>query len=86
MIWHTPVDFHKFLDAKAFERRNNRLELRLHENGVKSVLIAYGLEDVQLDERQTMAFAIFEFLEELALRLVIEVRVLGVLDVTQPDG
>lgn len=33
-----------------------------------------------------MSLAILKLLEELALRLIVEVSVLGVLDVAQPDG
>ena len=33
-----------------------------------------------------MAFAVFEFLEEFALCLVVQICVFSVLDVTQPDG
>ena len=58
----------------------------MHEDGVEAVLVADRLEDVQLDEGKAVPLTIFEFLEELALRLVVQICVLGVLDVPQPDG
>ena len=33
-----------------------------------------------------MPFTIFKLLEELALRLIVQICVLGVLDIAQPDG
>ena len=43
------MNFHKFLNSKAFKGRDNGLVLSLHKNGIKSVLITDGLEDVKLD-------------------------------------
>jgi hypothetical protein len=80
------VDLHKLLDAQAFEWRDDCFVLRLHEHCIESVLVANRLEDVQLDQREAMSLAILKLLEELALRLIVQVSVLGVLDVTQPNG
>ena len=80
------MDLHELLDAQALEGRDDGLERALHEDGVEAVLIAHRLEDVQLDQGEAVPFAILELLEELALRLVVEVRVLRLLDVAQPDG
>ena len=44
------MNFHKFFNSKAFKGRDNGLVLSLHEDGVKSVLITDGLEDVELDQ------------------------------------
>ena len=80
------MDLHEFFDAEAFERRNNGLKLCLHEYGIKPVLITDRFEYVELDEGQAVALAILELLEELALRLVVQICVFSVLDIAQPDG
>ena len=59
------MNFHKFFYAKTFKGRDNGLVLSLHEDGVKSVLITDGLEDVELDQREAMPLAIFKLLKEL---------------------
>ena len=65
------MNFHKFFNAKTFERRYNGLMLSLHENGIKSVLITDCLKDVELDQREAMPLAIFKLLKELRLSLVV---------------
>ena len=80
------MNFHKLLDPKAFERRHNCFEVPLHEDSIKSVLITDGLEDVELDQGESMTFAVFKFLEELRLRLVVKISILGLLHVALPDG
>jgi len=86
LVGHAAVNFHKLLDAQALERRDYRLELPLNKHCIETVLIADRLEDVELYERETVPFAVFELLEELRLRLVVEVRIFEVLFVPQPDG
>ena len=44
------MNFHKLLDAKAFERRYYRLELLLDENSIEAILVADGFEYVELDK------------------------------------
>ena len=58
----------------------------MHENGIEPVLVTDCLENVELDEGKAVSLAILELLKELALCLVIQVGILGVLDVSQPDG
>ena len=65
------MNFHKFFYAKTFKGRDNGLMLSLHEDGVKSILITDGLEDVELDQRKAMPLAIFKLLKELRLSLVV---------------
>lgn len=80
------MDLHKLLDAQAFEWRDNCLVLRLHEDCIESVLVTNRLEDVQLDQRETVTLAILKLLKELTLCLIVQIGILGVLDVTQPNG
>ena len=80
------MNFHKFFNAKTFEGRHNGLVLSLHEDGVKSILITDGLEDVELYQREAMSLAIFKLLEELRLSLVVQVGVLCVLDILKPNS
>ena len=86
LVWHAAVDFHKLLDAEALEWRYNRLELFLNKNGVETVLIANRFEDVQLNQREAVPLAVLELLEELRLCLIIEICVLDVLNVFDPDS
>ena len=60
--------------------------LSLHEDSVKSVLITDGLEDVELDEGETVPLAVFELLKELRLCLVVEVSILSLLYILKPNG
>ena len=77
---------HKFFDFLAFERRDNGSLLLLYENSIESVLITDRVEDVQLLQAQSVPLAVFKLLEELGLRLVVEVGVLDVLCVLVPDS
>ena len=80
------MDLHKLLNPQTLERRNNSLQLRLHEYSIESVLIADRFEDIELDQRESVPFTIFELLEEFALRLIVEVGILGVFHILQPNG
>ena len=80
------MNFHKFFNSKAFKGRDNGLVLSLHEDSVKSVLITDGLEDVELDQREAMPLAIFKLLKELRLSLVVQIGILCMLYILEPDG
>ena len=43
------MDLHKLFDSQSLEWGDNGLELCLHEDGIKPVLITDSFEDVQLD-------------------------------------
>ena len=86
LVGHTAMDLHELFDSETLKGRDYGFELCLHEYGIKPVLVAYRFEDVELDERQAVSLAILKLLKELALRLVVEVGILGVLDIAQPDG
>ena len=49
-------------------------------------MVAKGIEDIQLREAKPVALAVFELLEELRLCLIVEICVLDVLNVFDPDG
>ena len=49
-------------------------------------MVAEGVEDIQLREAEPVALAVFELLEELRLCLIIEICVLDVLNVFDPDS
>ena len=80
------MDFHELLNSQTLEGRDNSFQLRLHEYSIESVLIADRFEDVELDQRETVPFTIFELLEEFALRLIVEVGILSVFHILQPNG
>ena len=86
LIGHASMNFHELLDPQAFERRHDRFEVPLHEDSVESVLITDGLEDVELNQSESMSFAVLKFLEELRLRLVVKIGILGLLHISLPDG
>ena len=80
------MDFHELFNSETLERRHDCFKLLLHENSIEAILVAYCLEDVKLDQSQSMPLAILKLLKELRLRLVVQVGVLQMLSVLQPDG
>ena len=58
----------------------------MHEYCIEAILIAYSVEYVELRKTEPVALAVFEFLKEFRLSLIIEVCVLDVLDVFDPDS
>ena len=77
---------HELFNLLTLERRYDSSELFLHEYCIESVLVAKGIEDIQLREAKPVALAVFELLEELRLCLIVEICVLDVLNVFDPDS
>ena len=80
------MDLHKFFNSEPFEWRNNRFELLLHKDCIKAILVTNRLKNVKLNQGQAVTLAVFKFLKELRLSLVVQVGVLEVLSVFQPDS